>query len=126
MGVTPVAKHNPIARLVEPIQILHLRRSAVATILLGFFVTAAVFSINAYVYYRTSHAVEQNEQWVSHTYEVINSLETLLSTAKDAETKQRGYLLTGRDEYLKPYNDANNRLDDEVATVRKLVADNPV
>ena len=30
----------------------------------------------------------------------------LISTVKDAETGQRGYLLTGSDEYLAPYSTA--------------------
>ena len=39
--------------------------------------------------------------------------ETLLSTLKDAETGQRGYLLTGDVTYLAPYNAARQRLDSD-------------
>jgi len=39
---------------------------------------------------------------------------TTLSTLKDAETGQRGYLLTGKDEYLKPYNDATEAIQGEL------------
>ena len=39
--------------------------------------------------------VATSVQWVSHTNEVLTRLEVVLSTLKDAETGQRGYLLTG-------------------------------
>ena len=41
---------------------------------------------------------ERAEQgWVVHTYEVMDSLRAVLSDALDAETGQRGYLLTRKD-----------------------------
>ncbi|MEJ0100832.1 MAG: CHASE3 domain-containing protein [Pseudomonadota bacterium] len=44
---------------------------------------------------------------------------------KDAETGQRGFLLTGREEYLQPYVAANAGLLAEVNGLRPLLADNP-
>ena len=43
---------------------------------------------------------------VSHSYDIQQQLQTLLSELKDAETGQRGYLYTNNPEYLQPYNDA--------------------
>ena len=43
------------------------------------------------------------------------AVETLLSTLKDAETGQRGYLLTGDAAYLAPYLAAQTRLDRDLA-----------
>ena len=43
-------------------------------------------------------------------------LEVLLSTLKDAETGQRGYLLTGNEDYLQPYRAALARLPAALAT----------
>jgi methyl-accepting chemotaxis protein len=62
---------------------------------------------------------------VEHSYEVINGLERVLSTAKDAETGQRGYVLTGDDSYLEPYREAQGHIDAELTRLRGLVADNP-
>src|SRR5206468_2837873 len=39
-----------------------------------------------------------------HTGQVLDATETLLSALKDAETGQRGYLLTGEKKYLEPYD----------------------
>ena len=54
--------------------------------------------------------VATSVQWVSHTHEVLSQLEQVMSTLKDAETGQRGYLLTGERPYLEPYEQALPRL----------------
>ena len=45
---------------------------------------------------------------------------TVLSILKDAETGQRGYLLTGRDEYLAPFRTAEDELEPAFARLRSL------
>ena len=42
----------------------------------------------------------------AETEQVLSTTASLLSALKDAETGQRGYLLTGRTDYLEPYNSA--------------------
>ncbi len=48
----------------------------------------------------------------------------LKGTLAEAETGQRGYVLMGREEYLKPYTLAAPRAREEVARLRHLTADN--
>jgi signal transduction histidine kinase len=43
----------------------------------------------------------------------------------DAETAQRGYVLTGRTDYLGPYISARARLDEAIPRLRALLSDNP-
>ena len=50
----------------------------------------------------------------------INHLYALGSTVKDAETGERGYLLTGDKTYLAPYNAALTRIRAEMADVRTM------
>jgi len=69
--------------------------------------------------------VATSVQWVSHTNEVLTRLEAVLSTLKDAETGQRGYLLTGEAAYLEPYREAADRLPRQIADLRQLTLDNP-
>jgi len=54
--------------------------------------------------------VANSVQWISHTQEVLAKLEQVLSTLKDAETGQRGYLLTGDLRYLGPHEQAVARM----------------
>ena len=65
-------------------------------------------------------------EWVSHTRIVMLQLESLLSCVNDAETGQRGYLLTHKESYLEPYNNALNSKSDELQTLRQLTSDNPI
>lgn len=62
---------------------------------------------------------------ISHTRQVQTQLTLMLSTLQDAETGQRGYLLTDDDEYLEPYESAGRAIDGVVAELRSLTADNP-
>jgi adenylate cyclase len=61
---------------------------------------------------------------VQHTVEVDNALARIYSTIQDAETGQRGYLLTGDESFLQPYTRAEGRIAKRLATLRELVADN--
>ncbi len=63
--------------------------------------------------------------WVKHTNQVLTQSEKTLSIIKDAETGQRGYLLTGDKTYLEPYNQATTKIDEYVQKLQKLTADNP-
>jgi PAS domain S-box-containing protein len=50
-------------------------------------------------------------------HEVIGQLQETLSTIKDAETGQRGYLLTGNQQYLQPYDQAVERIGQELESL---------
>ncbi len=52
-----------------------------------------------------------NASLVESTYKYLIAIESLDSALKDAETGQRGYVITENPSYLKPYNDANQTLD---------------
>jgi PAS domain S-box-containing protein len=67
----------------------------------------------------------EREQWSIHTHQVLEKIEYFLSEMKDAETGQRGYLLTGKDQYLEPYNSALQSVPAALDDLRHLAADNP-
>jgi CHASE3 domain sensor protein len=58
--------------------------------------------------------------------EVSIALEQALSSLRDAETGQRGYLLTGRPAYLQPYAAAVASVNQRLATLRALGDDDPI
>ena len=47
---------------------------------------------------------------MTRTLEMLEQLESIISLMKDAETGQRGYLLTGEDPYLEPNINAKAQL----------------
>ncbi|MGN6516144.1 MAG: response regulator [Rhizomicrobium sp.] len=75
----------------------------------------------------TSFAREERDEqaWIVHTYETMASLRAVLADGLDAETGQRGYLLTRKPSYLKPFHEAEARLDRDIAKFRTLTRDNP-
>ena len=73
----------------------------------------------------TAMAYEARLDAVRHSLDVQRRLASVLSTMQDAETGQRGYLLTGRPAYLAPYTRAKARLPGEVAELTTLLSDNP-
>jgi len=64
--------------------------------------------------------------WVDHTDEVIGQSQRLLKLFVDMETGERGYLITGDEMFLKPYQEASKVLDSEYRKLFLMVKDNPV
>jgi signal transduction histidine kinase/CHASE3 domain sensor protein len=59
---------------------------------------------------------------VEHSETVLDTLDHVLSRLKDAETGQRGYLLTGDTAYLAPYRDAIRVIDRDLAALTRLTS----
>ena len=63
-------------------------------------------------------------EWTRHTYEVLVSIRNLELAMKQAESEQRGYLLTGNAAYLEPYNAALGRVSTLLGDLKGLTDDN--
>lgn len=66
----------------------------------------------------------ESQRWVQHTQAVLMNLETVISRTKDAETGQRGYLLTGQTLFLEPYEGAQEEVWEAFEQVSVLTVDN--
>ena len=66
------------------------------------------------------------EALVEHTYQVLNSCELLFSTIQDADSRQRGYLLTGEQQYLDRYRELVSAEPAAMQQLRNLTRDNGV
>ncbi|NCD71098.1 response regulator [Mucilaginibacter agri] len=73
---------------------------------IGFGLSLLLLIISSIVSYVSITNLLTSSDMVDHSGQVIQSLETVISTMKDAETGQRGFLLSGREEFLAPYNGA--------------------
>jgi methyl-accepting chemotaxis protein len=92
---------------------------------IGFGITLAIFVIVGAVSYRSVTKQTEAATWVAHTREVQNQLTQLLSNLEDAETGQRGYIITGIESYLSPYTDGAAHIEDTRRHLAQLVSDNP-
>jgi PAS domain S-box-containing protein len=75
--------------------------------------------------YRNLAATAQADRWVSRTYIVDDELEHLYSTLEDMEASERGYLIVGEEDYLRPYNTAQRTVAGQLASLKRLTADSP-
>ena len=75
-------------------------------------------------YFKIS-SLRDNSQLVVHTHDVMEALRDILSLVTDAETGQRGFLLTGETRYLEPYNLALDQIDARMGDLERLIVDNP-
>jgi CheY-like chemotaxis protein/signal transduction histidine kinase/CHASE3 domain sensor protein len=91
--------------------------------LAGFLLAVIAVVVIALLSYQSLQATTHSARNLTQSIEVLGQLEALLSTLKDAETGQRGYLLTGNTSYLEPYTDAKNELPTELKTMRILLVD---
>jgi len=69
-------------------------------------------------------AATESFEWVSQTLEVQRELATVEARMSEAESGQRGYLLTGNPNFLGPYDAATVDVRNRLANLRRLVSDN--
>ena len=91
----------------------------------GFGLALTVIVLIGVVAYRSTNKYIETSSWVTHSHQVLERLDTLFSLMKDAQRGERGYIITGQDNFLEPYNTAINKIYETAKDIRKLTADNP-
>ena len=79
---------------------------------------------NSYFVFLTDENADARLVWVQHSNEVRLESERFLSFMKDAETGQRGYLLTNNPSYLTPYEVGQNEASKSFKKLLALTSDN--
>jgi len=64
-------------------------------------------------------------QWVSHTHEVISKAHNIEKLLVDIETGQRGFLITGKENFLEPYTKGTIEHNEVMSELLELISDNP-
>jgi CHASE3 domain sensor protein len=82
------------------------------------------FLISGAVAYFNLRTLRDNNQKIVHSQEVIMALGELFSSAQDAETGQRGFLLTNNEKYLEPYKSALLAIPPRLDEIAQLTSDN--
>ncbi len=85
----------------------------------------ALLMLNAGLTYRNTRELHQDAQGVVHTQQVLDALDDVLAALTDAETGQRGFLLTGDTRYLEPYEAARASINQKLQRVSELTSDDP-
>ncbi len=69
----------------------------------SFALALAALVVIGVISYRNIQVLDENTYWVTHTYQVIGTLDALEGAVADAETGGRGYAISGQTRYLQPY-----------------------
>jgi CheY-like chemotaxis protein/CHASE3 domain sensor protein len=93
--------------------------------LIGFLLAVVAVVIIALLSYQSLQTTTNTARNLTDSVDLLRRLQALLSTLKDAETGQRGFLLTGEESYLAPYTDAKDALPDEIKSLRALLRNRP-
>jgi methyl-accepting chemotaxis protein len=93
-------------------------------IALGFAIAFAPVLIVGLVAYRSADSLTQTSYLATHSHLVLEKLTMVLSEMQDAETGQRGFVITGDDAYLVPYQSGSRSVVQTAKDLRDLTVDN--
>jgi methyl-accepting chemotaxis protein len=92
---------------------------------LGFAIGPLILLIVGAIIYWTTETLVDRQAWADHTYQVLTQIEAVKTRLVDAETGQRGYLITNDETYLEPYRGAATAANAGITRLAELTADNP-
>ena len=98
---------------------MSLTSKSIATAALVILLSIGVLS------FRSTLREEEDRGWVTHTHLVIENLEQILTDITQAEASQRGYILTGDEQYLKLFENGVENVNRGVKDFQRLTSDNP-
>jgi CheY-like chemotaxis protein/signal transduction histidine kinase/CHASE3 domain sensor protein len=94
-------------------------------IVLGFIACAFVLLGVAIFSFKNSEKFVVSNALVNNSNKVLYEFEQILMSSVDAETGVRGYVITGDDDFLKPFTSANIKAIEQIDKVRELTKDDP-
>ena len=95
-------------------------------IVIGFIACAVVLLGVAIFSFKNSEKFVASNTLVNTSNQVLYEFEQILMSSVDAETGVRGYVITGDDDFLKPFTSANIKAIEKLENVKKLTKDNPI
>ncbi|MDB5525492.1 MAG: methyl-accepting chemotaxis protein [Rhizobium sp.] len=90
-----------------------------------FLLMAISIAVNITSYFSMS-ALERAGNWTTHTYNVLGTMDAIVSSMVNQETGMRGYLLAGDETFLEPQKAGAKAFAENFAKVRDLTSDNAV
>jgi CHASE3 domain sensor protein len=97
-------------------------RTVIVAVAIGMLLLVGNFALS----YSNTKQLRAESARVLHSNEILLALDNVLTLAKDAESGQRGYVITGRPEYLIPYRTAVGTIGSQLDALARLVAGDPV
>src|SRR5262245_45186182 len=94
-------------------------------IVAGFLFAFALLAAMGIVLYRTGSDFQSKRIQVGRWRDGLHGLDAFRATLQEAETGQRGYIITGDEDYLKPYIAAKNAVNTRLGVIQALSSPDP-
>ncbi len=103
-----------------------MQKTFLRNLQIGFSLSLILLLISSVASFISIRQLQHSSALVEHTKNVINASDKILSDLKDAETGQRGFLLTGKESFLEPYYAGLKSLPGSLKVAIDLTQDNPI
>ena len=80
---------------------------------------------NGFLLYQSANQQIENSNAVEYSHDVIAVIEQITFHLSDAENARRGFILTSSSRYLKHFQTATNRVDEDYEQLKKLTLNHP-
>jgi methyl-accepting chemotaxis protein len=104
----------------KPVLKIFLSRNA----LLGALPVVVALLLSGFISFSYNLLLKNYRDAVDHTFQVMSGIDNVLLRLQDAETGQRGFIITGDEAYLAPFKSAEQELSDALAGLGRMVSDN--
>ena len=94
--------------------------------ILGISIPMMALIFVGYISYENTIQFIQRDAIIDRINLIIQRLDHLISTTTDAETGQRGFIITGEASYLEPYNSAVKDIHNQLGNLAMLMANDPI
>ncbi|WP_146034070.1 CHASE3 domain-containing protein, partial [Nostoc cycadae] len=90
----------------------------------GCAIIVGLTGVASYISNSTTNSLIESNKWVNHTYAIKTQLKELEKSLIDAETGQRGFIITKEERYLEPFNLAKTQLKNTLWEIKNKISDN--
>ncbi|MBI4427521.1 MAG: CHASE3 domain-containing protein, partial [Ignavibacteriales bacterium] len=94
-------------------------------LVVGFSLTLVILILINVVSLRTANSLAENSLWIERSQEGLLKLQRIISLIVSAESETRGYVITGRENYLHVYQTAQETLQTAIQDLRSRSLANP-
>jgi len=99
---------------------LSIEKKLPIILLLAFLMLAAI----GFFAYKSTRSLQDAVKWQKHTQDVLLKLDDTLGSVTDIETGSRGFVISGTDNFLEPYNKGKQISLKSLEDLKALTADN--
>ncbi len=103
-----------------------MKSSVIRNLQIGFGLSLLLLIVSSAASYVSIQNLIKSSELVNKTTYIINQLDEIISTLKDAETGQRGFLLTGEKDFLKPYTGSEQKCMLILNNIKSLTSEDSI